>query len=628
MNLKRSIYNILILALLGLSQAAHAAFEQADLIVTKSKLEEAIVKKYQDRISTRLQSDLYTVGAQVTLKVVKEKVDQGSDEPKRASGGSMDIPNDITLGVVSAITQREDASGNLIKEKIKITKVQVFVGLSPKLGEEYKKQFSEWLKNNIKSEFGAVGSAALNDFIAIKEEKVVPLTWQEKFGQYQNFIGLIAFALLFAISYILGKFVLSKDVKEQNAVALKIQELRAAMSASSSGPSAQTTVSAISSHETGGGVVEQYKEHSINPESASSVFESFTQQQKKVSFIALSSTFTLDQAVEMWMEQGLIGRSKLALVLDCVLAAMGDANFDESGAPKLSQEWVLPDSVKRDKGFAKCFRMIPTISLEEKTSTLEVAYWDLLSIKTLGTCVAKQRFVALSALSPESINKILSKQNNKIKALTMLHLPSEKLGQVTMSLSYEEKMNLVSHAFKTPNLSDYEIDMVDTTLTAVVQDEVKKVFDTVALPPLVPGVLQTLKPFEEIKIIADISANHPGGKDYLKENYPTLAFISDWPKDKLKQLMSPFRAQQILALLQAIPDCQAAVLEVLPGKTRAMVESDLGSKKYTDEEMDLYLQEIKSYMASLFDAGIVDLKSLFKETSNKAENKASTNEAA
>lgn len=56
--------------------------------------------------------------------------------------------------------------------QVQITKVEVLVGLDEDLNENDKKQFPDWIQNEVKTEFGAVGTYKISHIA--KAKKVEP----------------------------------------------------------------------------------------------------------------------------------------------------------------------------------------------------------------------------------------------------------------------------------------------------------------------------------------------------------------------------------------------------------------------------------------------------------------------
>ena len=641
------IFSLLLIA----SSFAFASIEQPTLFEVKAKLEEAITKKYHDRISTQLAPDLFSVGAQVTLTTKKELVDAGvnsatSSEMKNMQFDFSDLPADISLGIMApAQNSRTPSSAatlnQVLKERIKVTQVLVHVGLSPKLGKAYRDKFGTWLNNNIQSEFAGKGKTSVTEIVEIESAKTAdekmpktfelkmdpksieinvqeptkprPLGWEERFGQFQNFIGLSILAIFLMITYFVGKFIPSKDVKAQVAVAEKMQEIQSAQLAESS--------SGGSSNSRNFDTENTAAQISVAPQLTIS-YESFLEQQRKVAFLALSSKENMAQVTQIWLDSGEFGRSKIALVLDCVLANLGNIELAKAGNKDFSIDWTMPDSIKNDKGLSKAFQAVGSMDMETKYTMLDKAYWDLLSIRTLGANLTKQRFSGFAQLPPSSIHKILNSQDRKVKSITCLHLPPDKLKQVIATMSTEDKKVIVEQAFNYPDMSFEDLDFVDNHLNVLVQMEQLQNVDSVELPRLVPGLLAVISPLEEIQLINQVLATNQESAFFLKQNYPSIAFLNEWPADKLKMLLAKARNLELLALIQTMPETKDLVLSVLPGRARSMLSDDLQSRTLSADDINSNLTDLRARLNYLYENNEIDLLQIFNSPQESTKSEA------
>ncbi len=513
----------------------------------------------------------------------------------------------------------------------------VHVGLSPKLGKTYRDQFTKWLNANIRSEFAEKGKTTVNNIIEIEpvktaeekmpktfELKMEPkaieisvqeptkprqLGWEERFGQFQNFIGLSILAVFLMLTYFGGKFIQSKDVKAQVAVAEKMHEIQAAQAAESGGGRNENSRSGTET-ELAATQVTSSPQLTIG-------FESFQEQQRKVAFLALSSKENMAQVTQIWLDDGELGRSKIALVLDCVLANLGNIELAKAGNKNFTIDWTMPESIKNDKGLSKAFKAVALMDIETKFAMLDRAYWDLLSIRTLGANLTKQRFSAFAQLSPSSIHKILSAQDRKVKSVTCLHLPPEKLKLVIATMSIEEKKTIVEQAFNYPDMSFADLDFVDNHLNVLVQMEQMQNVNSVELPRLVPGLLAVSSPLEEIQLVNQVLATNQESAFFLKQNYPSIAFLNEWPKDKLKLLLGKARNLELLAIIQAMPELKENVLSVLPARARTMLADDLQSRVLSEEDVNANLTDLRSRLNYMYENNEIDLLQIFNSTQNE-----------
>lgn len=583
-----------------------------ELIEVKSRLEDSIAKRYRERIATRIPTELFNVAVQATIKIKEDNPDLKSPT-KELSNPKTDLP-DINLGIIESIAVVDSTSAESpdfakisksFLERVEVKKIEIIVGLSPKLGEEYKATFKPWLSTTVKGDFGNIGSIKVADLAPMPKEESTEsaqperprvLTFEEKFGNYQNAIGLGVFSLILLIALLLFKFLPSRDMKEQVNLSLRIQEMK------DSQLRLQNT--------TGKGAIEAKKSEKQEIQlNANLLFDSFREHQKKVALIALSSPGIADQVLDRWFEEGTEGRKKVASLVDCVLTHYGN---NASNIPLSGASWNLPERIKNDKELPSIFTAFSGYSLQEKTALVEKTYWDLLSVKTLGDKLTSLPFASMAQLPASKIQKVLSKQDKKVQSLTILHLPQEKMEEVVSGLSFEEKKNMIVEAFAIPKMKPQEIEMADQSLKFLIKKEESVDDGLVEIQSMIPNMLMCLSPLEEIQLIQQILPTLSDQGHFIKRSYPSLAFISQWPEEKLKHFLTGVQPNDILALVKAIPEATEVINSVIPNRTQTILKDSL-NRTLTSEELNNGLGTLRIKLFKYANDGIINLELIFKD---------------
>lgn len=590
--------------------ASENEINRAEIVEYRSKLEEVIAEKYRRRISTRIEDDAFNVGAQVIIEIVKEEKSESISKQEESN-----IPSDISLGILENFTLPESPTAPAPRPQMKIKKVEILVGLHPKLGQEYKTKFTAWLKSSINAEFKSLGSAVISDLvekpkvIEKKEPEVARiLNWEEKFGYFQNLIGFVVLAFFLVVGMLIAKRMPSKDTQEQLSVALRIQEMKNSQLQLGNKPTA-----ALNAPE---------KNKNELQLSANLLFDNYRDHQKKVAFIALSSPEKMDQALDLWFDESEEGRKKIASLVDSVLTQYGVNHMGHSELNPAEMQWQMPEKIRNDKDLPVIFRAFATLSLVDKTAILEKTYWDLLSLKTLSDKLMRPRFSTISQLPAAKIQKLLSSQDAKVKSLTLLHLPVEKLNQVMGEMSFDEKKTTVIQAFSLTRIREKELELLDESLRFNVKKDESTQEGTIEVQSLIPNMLMSLKPTEELILLKDIIAKLPDQGLYLKQNYPCLAFLVEWPEDKLKLLIGNATTQEILSLVQMIPDLSTKALSALPSRTKMIVQDEIGKRQFESSELDQHLEGLKYRLFKLVNDGQISLGQIFKSSANASSGKA------
>lgn len=583
-----------------------------ELIEVKSRLEDSIAKRYRERIATRIPTELFNVAVQATIKIKEDNPDLKSPT-KELSNPKTDLP-DINLGIIESIAVVDSTSAESpdfakisksFLERVEVKKIEIIVGLSPKLGEEYKATFKPWLSTTVKGDFGNIGSIKVADLAPMPKEESTEsaqperprvLTFEEKFGNYQNAIGLGVFSLILLIALLLFKFLPSRDMKEQVNLSLRIQEMK------DSQLRLQNT--------TGKGAIEAKKSEKQEIQlNANLLFDYFREHQKKVALIALSSPGIADQVLDRWFEEGTEGRKKVASLVDCVLTHYGN---NASNIPLSGASWNLPERIKNDKELPSIFTAFSGYSLQEKTALVEKTYWDLLSVKTLGDKLTSLPFASMAQLPASKIQKVLSKQDKKVQSLTILHLPQEKMEEVVSGLSFEEKKNMIVEAFAIPKMKPQEIEMADQSLKFLIKKEESVDDGLVEIQSMIPNMLMCLSPLEEIQLIQQILPTLSDQGHFIKRSYPSLAFISQWPEEKLKHFLTGVQPNDILALVKAIPEATEVINSVIPNRTQTILKDSL-NRTLTSEELNNGLGTLRIKLFKYANDGIINLELIFKD---------------
>jgi flagellar motor switch protein FliG len=105
--------------------------------------------------------------------------------------------------------------------------------------------------------------------------------------------------------------------------------------------------------------------------------------------------------------------------------------------------------------------LILGINLEERNLILKEAYWDILSLNMLGKEVLKTRFSMLADLSNDKLQRLLSSQEAKVRALTLMHLPEEKAQEYFLDLDQEEKKKMIEDSSQLNFVREDDLEALD-----------------------------------------------------------------------------------------------------------------------------------------------------------------------
>jgi len=589
---------VMLLIVFGTSWAFAADnSKRVDFFAIKSNIENLITQRYRDRIATQLPPELFSVAVQVNLEVKKPETEKNNT----------DGVEDVSLGIIQSVDTPVEALPKEVKNSIVVKKVEVLIGISSKLGNDYKEKLNAWAAVQVKNEYGNAGSFKIVDLAPLPKEesqKENPqqqriLTFDEKFGHYQNVLGFVVFGALVLLATVLLKLIPSRDTKEQLQMSLKIQEMRAAQLQLTQ-PNRSNALERKESEK------EKSQDQHLN---ANILFDNLKDHQKKVVLIALSQVSALDSAFEQWVEQGLDGRQKIAILIDSLMAYYGDPSMQKHGAYQLN--WVFPENLKNDRQIAEAFSTLGEMSLANKTALIEKAYWDMLTLKTLGVSQGKRPFAGIIDLPSNKIQKLLTGQDKKVLSLAILHLPQEKMEQVIVDFTLEDKEQLVLNAFENPIIKRQELEMLDQSLKFLVKNNAAQEDSAIEIPAMLPNFLMSLNPREEILLLRQIHTKLKDQGLYIKQNYPTVAFLNEWPDDKIKAFIQSLGNSDLRAIIKAVPEVKDKMLGLLTGRSQAILRDSL-KRELSDDDFMKSLENIRLKLFRMVNSGVIKTESIFK----------------
>ena len=152
-----------------------------------------------------------------------------------------------------------------------------------------------------------------------------------------------------------------------------------------------------------------------------------------------------------------------------------------------------------------------------------------------------------------------------------------------------------------------ELKMMDRTLFAKLKPGDSQA--TVPLEMTLTKLVKALTPVEEATLLTDLQGAAIG--DY-KRSVPSVAFLGEWPDEKLKLLMAKTTADETCALLRMRPDLNERLVALCPGFTAELVVEELGRDDKTSENEKSKLLEIfNRRIQEMVTLRELDLESLF-----------------
>ena len=200
--------------------------------------------------------------------------------------------------------------------------------------------------------------------------------------------------------------------------------------------------------------------------------------------------------------------------------------------------------------------------------------------------------------------RFLPKKTSDTHAMAMLHMPSEVRQAYISSLDRCSRVELFSEIFR-----------VDTRLSheelSQMSDELKLQFaghigSQRSMVKVLTSALESLNPADEIRILSDLSASIKSSALFaeLKQNYPSLSFVSEWSESMRRILFDAADLEQISALIRVLPECEPWVIEVASPEIQRLLDGLLITQDTTSqEEKNRHLRALQGELKALVNSG-------------------------
>lgn len=617
-----------------------------EIIELKSKIEQAITKNYRDRISTQLDSSLFSVSTQVSLIELPETEKKNSDvkEDKPVENKEIEtVPADLNLGniPIHPIYEKfknelktnengKNALSDLFIEswmsRVQISRIEVFVGLDRDLDSSYRKELSQWIGKVIKSEFGSVGNHKAFEITRLK--KVEPpkeiITVYDQLSKFQVTLGFVILSVIVFLAVLMSRFTTSKDIKVRNEMALRIEEMKVAQMNSLSVNSKNLIQEGVGKKS--GKDIKGDEDLQLQGIQLQVIAQAFRDLQFKIGFLFESNNLPIGEIAESWFGQGWQGRIKFAALIDAILSyssviQMGDGHINSTRPsskfiPKEMLELMKSGNAHLESELHEAFQEFPNIALQDRYKILEQSYWDLLSLQAMGKKALKSRFSILQDLNNDQIQEVLSKQDPKLKTLALLHLPKSKIQNLLLSMNNEEKQKIVNDSLRIKNLSLSDVELADETLKFAIEKNKSQMDTGVSVETLIPNLLSALSVSDEFKMLPHAVSQLSDQGLQIKKTYPSLVFLTEWPEEAFKLFFDQVEIKYIVSLLTIAPQLQSKVLKVLSPKMSTIVADEVKQGVNRDpEEIEKNLTFLKTRLYRLVNDEVISLNKIFKTKS-------------
>jgi len=579
--------------------AGSLALQESDLLPetqgAKALIEELIAKRYRQELSTLVDQNQFQLS--VRLELIMNKAEPVIKAPaKDTTIKELPVITDLMLGTLdpedllnkySPPDQAEITKQFLSNYRIKM--VTFSIGLKEGLSKDTKTLVEKWLNDRVTNEFGKNGAGT----VTIQQQIVAPpaIPTPEKqpidlLNQFQNLAGQLALAIAILLGIILWRLLGGGSKNATPAAPAITMNPPAAGGASNNGEDANKNTKETE-------LLIQQK----NDREKQLAHEEMAQIAQKILEILPHLTPHFEAVIRSWCQMGETGRYKLAVFAETVGKQVGRLPIPIDALPEVG----------------KVFTKITDLALPEKLSLLQKSYWDLLSVINLGPEILNQPFGYVGGLNTSIVNQMLMDKNPKLKTLVSIYMPTDMRVRYFKGLSNQHKLELLKMATEMHSIPASELSDLDRNFKTSAQPSSTK--ELVILDRALQKLIEALKPQEEIALVPSLSG--PVIESY-KRSVPSMAFLEQWPDDKLKLLLAKLTADEILPYLRLKPNNKKRFLELLPQFTADIISEELESKdKTSDDEKTQWLISLKNKMLQMFELKELALDDLFPPEQDK-----------
>lgn len=558
--------------------ALNGTAANAEALGAKAFLEDVMAKRYAQELSTTLDRDLFTVGTQLDVKEIPSKavaVDPTAPAPEPIS--------DLMIGTIDPEELIKKYSNTPAPESAKsfltnyrITKVSVSVGLHDTVTPEAKASVEKWLSERVKAEFGGAGEGKVNVIQSLPLKKPDPKTTADWLNQFQLLAGLALVAAAFLLGMILFQL-LSKSPKTASNGDTNVN----VTSAGGTAPTAAGSPEAAAKQKVEQEVAEQERL------GAQIEIASFTQ---KLNELVPRVANDFENIMRSWCQLGDSGKLRLA----CFAEAVGK----EIGR--------LPIPTDAVADVLKVFAGMSQVSPQDKRDALQKAYWDLLSVINLGVESLNQPFGYLGAMNLGMVNQVLMDQNPKMKTVVSLFMPTDLRTRYMQSLPAETKVELLDAAASLSSIESGELRSLDQGLKTKLKPSGNQ--NVVPLDMTLKKLVGSLSRIEEATLLEGKTGP---AFDEFKRTTASIAFLPQWPDDKMSLLLGRVSPDELVAYCRVRPDLKDRLLAMSPPMTAEIAGDELSrpdglSEKDKNERLEALARRLNE-MASLNEINLEEM---------------------
>jgi len=561
----------------------------AEILGAKSFLEDILVKRYSQSLSTVVDKQAFSLSSQLDLTDL-------SDSELANREAESDTPFDLILGNLDSeklikqygMEDQKSAMLTILSTK-KIKSVLISVGLREDLGEQTKKDVEKWLSDRAKSEFGSLVKTEVSFVkeLPIKREK--GKEWFDWLNQFQNLVGIALMAMTFFLAVLIWRFTTGKaSVTNHKEGGSESQQIKLTTEGKGlgAGGADSVTASAIA----------------LKNDEERRQIEEQIQFTQKINSITPKLASEMESIVRAWCNAGEEGKYKLVC-------------FAESVGKELGK---LPIPTEFISDIAKIFMGMSKVPVSDKRNYLEKVYWDLVTVLNLGASALEQPFSYLSNADSSLVSQILLDKNPKMKTLVSLYLPDTLRKKFISPLSSDEKLQILENAFSLKEIPSDELNDMSKNIKGQLSGDINS--NNVQLEMSYQKILSTMSIIDEMEMLPKVKSQEIAE---FKRKVASIAFLHEWPDDKLSIAIQKLRTDQLVAYLRFKPELKDRIISLCLPMTAEVLTDDLNQPdNMSRTEKEALLSDIAKTLNAIVSQKEIDLSEVFinNTTTSESEN--------
>jgi hypothetical protein len=573
-----------------------------DALGAKAFLEGLLVKRYSLELATVVDRESFSLGAQIDLNPVTPVVLQ---VPKENKSTTFDPYTDLMLGQLDGDQLLKSVAGPIdertiaqkFMENYRIRSVIVSVGLKDQLNPAVKGEVEKWLKKRLATEFGSSGKGFVSIIKRIPDKiEKNPEAAKEKAPkdifewaiQNQALAGQALMALAIIVGIVLWQL-LSKILGTSAGAGAEAQE--SFPSASDEDKSDLAALQAAAREVQADQDKEMARERDYEDKDRIRVGRDIETLKSRLRELMPRLTGHLEDVIRQWCNMGDLGRLRLV--------CFAEAAFRDTGK--------LPIPVDALPEVQKIFSRMPELDPFEKRDALEKAYWDLLSTLNLGSDSLAQPFAYVENVGLNTIRKVLMEQNPRLRALVSIYMNKDMRGRYVKSLNVEGKKELLEQASMLTQIESAELETLDRGLMSKINPTLGH--EIVPLDMSFIKIVDSLTLVEQITILHELKGK---GVEEFKRSHPSLAFLGEWPDDKLKLLLMGLTPDELVAYLRVRPDLKDRVIGLASMMVAEIAKEELSMPDKTPAaETEKAIENFSFRLQNMVEQGDFNLLDVF-----------------